>query len=165
MNHPQRGPGPYPQYGNQPPYGQPPHGQSPHYGYDQNPYPPQQPDYGAPPDGYYDRPPEDRSRDERRDRDRDRGGSGANTIANIVDVLTSVIVLAFVLHILFAVFGANQGNEFVSVVYTVAKTLVLGLGDVFTPDEALLGVVLNYGVAALIYLVIGRLIARALRRR
>ncbi|MBK0866294.1 hypothetical protein INP57_05705 [Saccharopolyspora sp. HNM0986] len=83
----------------------------------------------------------------------------------MVDVLTSVIVLAFVLHILFVVFDANQGNQFVSAVYTLAKTLVLGLGDVFTPNDALLGVVLNYGVAALVYLVIGRLIARALRRR
>lgn len=156
MNHPQRGPGQYPQYGNPPP-----HGQGPHYGYEQNHYPPQQYDHGAPPGGYYDRPPEDRSRDERRD----RGHAGANTIANIVDVLTSLIVLNFVLHILFVVFDANQGNEFVSFVYTLAKTLVLGLGDLFTPDEAVLGVVLNYGVAALIYLVIGRLIARALRRR
>ncbi|WP_338602721.1 hypothetical protein [Saccharopolyspora sp. SCSIO 74807] len=156
MNHPQRGPNQYPQYGNPPPPGR-----GPHYGYDQNPYPPHQYDHGAPPDGYYDRPPEGRSRDGRGD----RGDSGANTLANIVDVLTSVIVLAFVLHILFVVFDANQGNQFVSAVYTLAKTLVLGLGDVFTPNDALLGVVLNYGVAALVYLVIGRLIARALRRR
>jgi hypothetical protein len=41
---------------------------------------------------------------------------------------------------------------------------VLGFGDVFTPNDAKIGLVLNYGLAALMYLVIGKLIARALRR-
>jgi len=41
---------------------------------------------------------------------------------------------------------------------------VLGLGDVFTPEDATIGVVLNYGLAALIYLVAGRIIAKALKR-
>ena len=89
---------------------------------------------------------------------------GADGVANIIHVVTSVIATVFVLHILFVVFDANQGNEFVSFVYGLAQVLVLGLGDVFTPDDALLGVVLNYGLAALIYLVIGRLIVKAIRR-
>ncbi|CAM01995.1 hypothetical protein SACE_2714 [Saccharopolyspora erythraea NRRL 2338] len=78
--------------------------------------------------------------------------------------MTGVVVTVFVLHILFVVFDANQGNEFVSFVYGLAQVLVLGLGDVFTPDDALLGVILNYGLAALVYLVIGRLIVKAIRR-
>ncbi|GAB3280299.1 hypothetical protein [Parasphingorhabdus pacifica] len=94
----------------------------------------------------------------------DRRGEGAAGVANVVRVVTSVIVTIFVLHVLFVVFGANQGNEFVSIVYTLAKTLVLGLGDVFTPDDAVLGVVLNYGLAALLYLVVGQLIVKALKR-
>lgn len=91
--------------------------------------------------------------------------NGADTVANIVRVVTGVITTAFVLHILFVVFDANQGNEFVSFVYGLAQVLVLGLGDVFTPDDAVLGVVLNYGLAALVYLVIGQLVIKALRRR
>ena len=104
-----------------------------------------------PPQGEYS--PDDRGRND-----------GADSVANIIHVVTSVIATVFVLHILFVVFDANQGNEFVSFVYGLAQVLVLGLGDVFTPDDALLGVVLNYGLAALIYLVIGRLIVKSIRR-
>ncbi|MBA8827445.1 hypothetical protein FHX42_004841 [Saccharopolyspora lacisalsi] len=92
-------------------------------------------------------------------------GDGANTVANIIRSAVGVVVTVFALHVLFVVFDANQGNEFVSVVYALAQTLVLGLGDVFTPEGAVLGVVLNYGLAALIYLVVGQLIIKALRSR
>jgi hypothetical protein len=90
------------------------------------------------------------------------GGSGA--VAGVIQVVTGIIVAIFLLHILFVVFEANQGNGFVNAVYNLAKALVLGLGDVFTPDDAKLGVVLNYGLAALLYLVVGQLIVRALNR-
>ena len=89
---------------------------------------------------------------------------GAETVANIIRVVVGLIVTIFVLHILFVVFHANHGNEFVSFVYMLAKTFVLGLGDVFTPNDAVLGVVLNYGLAALVYAVLGQLIIKLLRR-
>ncbi|OKI49749.1 hypothetical protein A6A27_09670 [Micromonospora sp. CB01531] len=77
--------------------------------------------------------------------------------------MTSSVALIFALHILFSLAGANQSNSFVQFVYVLAKAFVLGFGDVFTPYDAKIGLVLNYGLAALVYLVIGRLIARALR--
>jgi hypothetical protein len=89
---------------------------------------------------------------------------GANTLARVIHVITGTVAAIFVLHILFVVFHANRGNEFVSLVYVLAKTFVLGLGDIFTPGDATLGVVLNYGIAALVYLVVGRLIAKAIAR-
>lgn len=121
--------------------------QNPHSYSSHNPgYPPQQ-------DGYYE------------GQERPRRDDGAETLANVIHVVTGAIVTVFVLHILFVVFDANQGNEFVSFVYGLAQVLVLGLGDVFTPDDAVLGVVLNYGLAALVYLVVGQLVIKALRRR
>lgn len=108
----------------------------------------------SPQGGYYEDRPHERRRDD-----------GAESVANLVRTVVGAVVTIFVLHVLFAVFGANQGNEFVSFVYSAAKVLVLGLGDVFTPDDALLGVVLNYGLAALVYLVVGQLVIKALRRR
>jgi hypothetical protein len=93
---------------------------------------------------------------------RRRDGSGA--VAGLIQAVTGLIVAIFVLHILFSVFEANQDNGFVDGIYNVARALVLGLGDVFTPDDAKLGVVLNYGLAALLYLVVGQLIVRALNR-
>jgi hypothetical protein len=123
--------------------------------YYQGPNPYQQQNYGHPPHqgGYY-----EGEHPGRRD-------DGANTVASVIRVVVGLIVTIFLLHILFVVFHANRGNDFVSVVYTLAKTLVLGLGDVFTPGDAVLGVVLNYGLAALVYLIIGQLIIKALRRR
>ena len=103
--------------------------------------------------------------DNRYDRyDDRRGDDGASTVANIVRVVTGVIAAIFVLHILFVALHANQSNDFVSFIYSAAKVFVLGLGDVFTPRDALAGVILNYGLAALVYLVIGQMIAKMLRR-
>ena len=60
--------------------------------------------------------------------------------------------------------GANQDNDFVSFVYGTSKFFVFGLGDVFTPNDATIGVVLNYSLAALVYVALGRIVARGLRR-
>ena len=101
---------------------------------------------------------------EPRQRER-RRGEGRETAARIVRMIVGLVVLVFALHVLFVVLDANQGNGFVSFIYTLAQTFVLGLGDVFTPDDELLGVILNYALAALIWAVIGQLVIKALRRR
>lgn len=140
----------------------PRYGPPPQQGYPQQPGPyqqqppgpyPQQP--GPPPHqgGYYDEPPRDRRRDD-----------SAESIAHIVRIVVGVVIAIFTLHVLFVVFDANQGNGFVSFVYTMAQVFVLGLGDVFTPDDELLGVVLNYALAALVWAIGGKLIIKALRR-
>lgn len=98
-------------------------------------------------------------------RQRDRHIDRLNTLSNTVYVVTALIALTFVLHIVFVLTGANGNSGFVSFTYFVAKVFVLGFGDVFTPTDAKIGLVLNYGLAAIIYVVVGRVVARALRRR
>lgn len=93
-----------------------------------------------------------------------RRDDGANLVIRIVRLVTGLATSVFLLHIAFVVLGANQANEFVGLVYDLARALVLGLGDVFTPDDPTLWVVLNYGFAALVYVVVGHVIVRALRR-
>jgi hypothetical protein len=129
---------------------------------------------GREPDRYRDDPPDDHYRE----RDRDRGerryadrapgdrfrGPSADAIGRTIQVLTALISLVFVLHVVFVIARANQSNGFVAFTYGTAKFFVLGLGDVFTPNDATIGVILNYGLAAVIYLVAGRIIARALKR-
>lgn len=121
--------------------------------------------YEYEPDPYEDearrRQESERSYREERERREDR----ARRLASVIHVVSGVIVTIFVLHIVFTLFGANQSSGIVSFVYTMAKILVLGFGDVFTPGDATLGLVLNYGLAAAVYLVVGRLVAGALRRR
>lgn len=97
-------------------------------------------------------------------RERDRRTDRTNFIANAIHLLTAFIAFVFVLHIVFTLFGANQDNGFVSFVYGVAKVFVFGFGDVFTPDDAKIGLIANYGLAAVVYLVVGRVLYRTLRR-
>ena len=96
--------------------------------------------------------------------DGDRRDDGASTIAGLVRLVTGTIAAIFVLHVLLVLLGANQTNDLVAFVYSTARVFVLGLGDVFTPHDAVAGVVLNYGLAALVYLVVGQLVIRLLRR-
>ncbi|CAM04570.1 hypothetical protein A8924_5714 [Saccharopolyspora erythraea NRRL 2338] len=112
-----------------------------------------------PPPARYDRP--ERSYEEKRARRADR----ANTLAMVVHLFTGVVATVFVLHIVFQLFGANPDSGFVSFVYQTARIFVFGFGDVFTPGDATIGLVLNYGLAAAVYLVVGRVVAGALRRR
>lgn len=125
------------------------------------------------PDWDLDRSPswgDDDDRGRRRERSPRRGaserfrGPSADGIGRTIQICTALISLMFVLHVVFVVSGANQDNGFVSFAYSVAKFFVFGLGDVFTPGDATIGVVLNYGLAAIIYLVGGRIVARALTR-
>ena len=138
-----------PRYGPPPQQGYP-HPQQPGpYQQPPGPYPQHPPHQG----GYYDEPPHDRRRHD-----------SSESIAHIVRVVVGVVITIFTLHVLFVVFDANQGNGFVSFIYAMAQVFVLGLGDVFTPDDELLGVVLNYALAALVWAVGGKLIIKALRR-
>jgi hypothetical protein len=93
-----------------------------------------------------------------------RREGGASSVAGLIRLVVGLVVLIFALHVLFVVLDANDANAVVSLVYGLAKTLVLGFGDVFTPHDAVIGVVLNYGLAALVYLVIGELVVKALQR-
>ncbi|HEY1570559.1 MAG TPA: hypothetical protein VGG05_04385 [Pseudonocardiaceae bacterium] len=97
-------------------------------------------------------------------RERDHRIDRTNLIANTIRVATALIALVFVLHIVFTLFSANQNSGFVAFVYGVAKVFVFGFGDVFTPGDATIGLVANYGLAAIVYLVVGRILYRALRR-
>jgi hypothetical protein len=119
-------------------------------------------------DDHYRERDRDRDYDERRYADRDRGdrlrGPSADAIGRTIQVLTALISLVFVLHVVFVIAHANQNNGFVAFTYGTAKFFVLGLGDVFTPNDATIGVILNYCLAAAIYLFAGRIIARALKR-
>jgi hypothetical protein len=96
-------------------------------------------------------------------RERDRRADRTTIIANTIRVATAFIALVFVLHIVFTLFGANPSSGIVAFVYGAAKIFVFGFGDVFTPSDATIGLIVNYGLAAIVYLVVGRIIYRTLR--
>lgn len=104
----------------------------------------------------------ERVRPERSPRTADRAG-GTDVAVRIVQVVVGLVVTVLALRILFALGGANHHNDFVHWVRSAAQVLSLGLGDVF-PAKGATKVAVNSGFVALLYLVVGALVARLLRR-
>jgi hypothetical protein len=76
----------------------------------------------------------------------------------------AVIAIIIVLHIIFVLIGANAGNSLVHTDAQWASTLATWFRDLFTPSNYKLSVILNYGLAAVFYLIIGRIVASVLDR-
>ena len=81
-----------------------------------------------------------------------------------VIVAGAIIAVIIVLHIIFVLIGANAGNSIVSTDANWSWHLAAWFRDLFTPSNYKLSVVLNYGIAALFYLAIARIVASVLDR-
>ncbi|HMJ95792.1 MAG TPA: hypothetical protein VK486_08060 [Thermoleophilaceae bacterium] len=90
-----------------------------------------------------------------------RGAWGA---ARIVSLITSVIVGLIVIGIVLVLLEANRDNSIVDWLVGAAHWLVGPFDNVFKPDGHKLRVAVNWGLAAVIYSIVGGLIARLLRR-
>ncbi len=88
------------------------------------------------------------------------GGDAARFIAIIADAAALILVVWIIMYAL----KANQGNDLVGWVHNTANWLSGWSHDIFTPDSAWLRVLLNYGIAAVVYLIIGNAIAGRIRR-
>ena len=89
---------------------------------------------------------------------------GLGIIATIVRIVGMVIVAVLVAHIVLTLLDANPQNFLTEFVSTWAAQFNLGLGDLFTPEQPKLAVTLNYGVAAVLWLLVTAVIVRLLRR-
>lgn len=85
-------------------------------------------------------------------------------LALIVDVLVVLVAIIIIVGIVFVVLKANKDNSIVKAVNDTAKFLVGPFDDIFQPKDKRLGVAVNWGLAVLVYVVVGRLIASLLRR-
>jgi hypothetical protein len=83
-------------------------------------------------------------------------------LARIVRTVTSVVVLFIVAGILLHVLGANGSNAVVSFVYDVAGWLVAPFKGLFSVSGAKLQIALNWGLAAIVYGIVGGLVSRLL---
>lgn len=81
-------------------------------------------------------------------------------IHTVADIAAAFLVLWIVLYLL----DANSANVFVGFVHDVANFLAGWSQDIFTMDTEGLRVLLNYGLPAVIYLLIGHGLAARLRR-
>jgi len=85
-------------------------------------------------------------------------------LAVIVDVITGIVALLIVLGILFAVLKANMGNTIVKDIHDAAKFLVGPFDGIFKPKDPKLAIAVNWGIAVVVYVIVGRFIASLLRR-
>jgi hypothetical protein len=86
------------------------------------------------------------------------------TICAVIDIVCWVFALVLLLHILLVVAGANMGNGFATFITGWAGGIDFGLDDLFTPANEKAAVLLNEGVAALLWLAIGALLTHLISR-
>lgn len=80
-------------------------------------------------------------------------------------VLTVAVLTALVLALgaLLTALGANEQNEIVAGILSLGGRFVGPFADVFTFDNEVRQVLVNWGIAATVYLVAGRVLERLLR--
>jgi uncharacterized membrane protein YdcZ (DUF606 family) len=89
---------------------------------------------------------------------------GAGLLARIVHLVVGLVVLIIVVGILLVVLKANPTNSIVSEVRDWARWLAGPFDGMFSFHNARVAVAVNWGIAAVVYLFVGGLIARLLSR-
>jgi hypothetical protein len=89
---------------------------------------------------------------------------GAELAASLVRVAAAIICVLLALHIAFVVFSANGDNVIVSTVNGWADWFAWRFRDMFVPKDERVRVLVNYGIAAVVYLVAGRVVSGLIRR-
>jgi uncharacterized membrane protein len=91
-------------------------------------------------------------------------GGGFFLAARLVMLAVSIVVAIIVIAILLQVLGANTSNSLVKGIHDLGKTLVGPFKDLFTIKNSKVEIAVNWGLAALAWLIVGSIIARILRR-
>jgi hypothetical protein len=90
--------------------------------------------------------------------------SGRGTAARVVFGVTAVFALIEALYILMIILGANTANGFFVFIRSLAEPLALFFPGLFATGNFNLDVILNYGLAAVFWLVVGSILARIIGR-
>ena len=85
---------------------------------------------------------------------------GTGLLARVVQLVVSIVVLIVVAGILLVVLKANPANSIVSEVHSWAHSLAGPFDGMFSFHSANTAIAVNWGIAAVVYLLAGGLIAR-----
>ncbi|MBO0850066.1 MAG: hypothetical protein J2P20_11425 [Pseudonocardia sp.] len=85
-------------------------------------------------------------------------------VASVLRVIGLIIVAILVIHILLTAFNANASNQFATFIRDGANMLSLGLTDLFTNLTPKLATAVNYGIAAVAWLIITGIVVGIVRR-
>lgn len=85
-------------------------------------------------------------------------------LAGVVRWIGLIFALVVAVHVVLVVGNANPANGITSFVKSWAEPLALGFKNLFTPADPKLNVLVNYGIAALFWLIVSSVLARIIRR-
>jgi hypothetical protein len=85
-------------------------------------------------------------------------------LAALVRWIGLIFAAFLALYVVFVVGSANQENGIVSFVKGWAESVSLGFKDLFQPSDPKLSVLVNYGIAAIFWLVVSGILAKVIRR-
>jgi hypothetical protein len=99
---------------------------------------------------------------------RARGASAAGSlligIGRLIRLVVLAVVAVIVAGILLRVLGANMSNAVVNDVHDAAKWLVGPFDNIFSISNPKVSIAVNWGLAAVVYLLVGGFIARLFAR-
>ncbi|HEX6352385.1 hypothetical protein [Actinophytocola sp.] len=85
-------------------------------------------------------------------------------VCTVVNVICAVFAVVLALHIVLVIGSANQGNGFAAFINDWSSAVSLGLRDLFVPANEGVRTLLNDGLAALLWLLIGAVLTYVIRR-
>ena len=85
-------------------------------------------------------------------------------LASLVKLVCWLIALVLVVYIVFTVGHANPANPWAIFVSRWAWQFNLGLGNLFAFGQPWLTVLVDYGLAAIIWLIVGTVLSRLIRK-
>lgn len=85
-------------------------------------------------------------------------------LAGLVRWVGLVVVVILVVRVVLTVGGANPANGITSFVTSWSDRFAWGFQDLFTPADGKLRVLVNYGLAALCWLVVSSILVRIIRK-
>ncbi len=91
-------------------------------------------------------------------------GGFVSLIAGIIRLIVTVVVIVIVVGILLAVLKANPDNDIVKAVDDAASFLARPFEGLFDLDSARWQKALNWGIAALVYAIVGGFVASLIGR-
>jgi hypothetical protein len=87
-----------------------------------------------------------------------------NILATVVRWAGLIVAIILVVRVLLTVGGANPSNGITSFITSWSDPLAWGFKDLFTPSDGKLRVLVNYGIAAIFWLVVSSVLARIIRK-
>jgi hypothetical protein len=82
--------------------------------------------------------------------------------ASVIRIPTVIFAAILVVHVVLSVAGANPANGITVFFRDLASNLTLGIGDLFLPASESLRIILNFGLAAIVWIAIGIIVSRLL---